>query len=87
VAAVDGLSTQPRFIVAKGGVTSHELARRSLGARRAIALGQLLPGVPVWRLDGPSKPLGAAIPYVVFPGNVGGADDLRRVVALLSAQP
>jgi uncharacterized protein YgbK (DUF1537 family) len=87
VAAVGGVSTQPRFVVAKGGVTSHELARRSLGARRATALGQLLPGVPVWRLEATSGALGGGIPYVVFPGNVGGPDDLRRVVALLSGRP
>jgi uncharacterized protein YgbK (DUF1537 family) len=87
VTAVGGLSTQPRFVVAKGGVTSHELARRGLGARRATALGQLLPGVPVWRLEAPLGALGAGIPYVVFPGNVGGPDDLRRVVALLSGRP
>jgi uncharacterized protein YgbK (DUF1537 family) len=84
IGALDGLSTQPRFVIAKGGVTSHEIARRAFGARRATALGQVLPGVPVWRLEATASPLGVGIPYVVFPGNVGGADDLRRVVELLS---
>jgi uncharacterized protein YgbK (DUF1537 family) len=86
VTAVANLTVQPHFVVAKGGVTSHEVARRGLGARRATALGQLLPGVPVWRLE-TGHGLGAGIPYVVFPGNVGGASDLRRVVELLTDQP
>jgi uncharacterized protein YgbK (DUF1537 family) len=86
VAAVANLTVQPRFVVAKGGITSHEVARRGLGARRATALGQLLSGVPVWRLD-TTDGLGAGIPYVVFPGNVGAADDLRRVVELLTNEP
>ena len=69
------------WLVAKGGITAHELARRALGARRARVLGQAAAGVPVWRL-GPEA-IRPGMTYVVFPGNVGDADTLRRVVELL----
>ena len=63
------LPIQPAYIVAKGGITSHELAQYGLGCRRATVLGQLVAGVPVWRLD--RAETFENIPYVVFPGNVG----------------
>ncbi|MDI7275064.1 MAG: four-carbon acid sugar kinase family protein [Anaerolineae bacterium] len=69
---------RPAFIVAKGGITSSDLATRALGVRRALVLGQVQPGVPVWRLGAESRLPGA--PYVVFPGNVGGPDTLRLIV-------
>lgn len=71
----------PRWVVAKGGITSHDVAASALGANRATVLGQLFPGkVSVWRLeDGPR----AGLPYVVFPGNVGDVaalgDTLERL--------
>jgi uncharacterized protein YgbK (DUF1537 family) len=69
------------WVVAKGGITSNEIARRALGARRATVLGQLFPGrVSVWELE-----RGAAerLRYVVFPGNVGEADGLYRAIRRL----
>jgi uncharacterized protein YgbK (DUF1537 family) len=75
------VTVPPRFIIAKGGITSHEVARRSLGVRRATALGQLQPGVPVWRLEGARF---AGVPYVVFPGNVGGPDSILQAALQLS---
>lgn len=69
------------FLVAKGGITSHDLAFRALDARRARVLGQIAAGVPVWRL-GPES-LAPDMPYVVFPGNVGEAETLTTVVASL----
>lgn len=79
--AVARVSVRPRFLIAKGGITSHDVAARALGVRVALVLGQILPGVPVWQL-GPETPF-PGMPYVVFPGNVGGPDALRRVVAAL----
>ncbi len=70
VALVKGLDDAPRFIIAKGGITSSDVATKALGMRRALVLGQLLPGVPVWRLGEETRYPG--LPYVVFPGNVGG---------------
>ena len=77
VAIVAGLSVTPRFLVAKGGITSSDLATQALQVRRAMVLGQLVPGVPVWR-TGPESRL-PGLTYVVFPGNVGGSDALVQV--------
>ena len=70
VRVVKGLEGAPRFIIAKGGITSSDVATKALGVERAWVLGRLLPGVPVWQL-GPETRL-PGLPYVVFPGNVGG---------------
>src|SRR5579859_480112 len=74
---------QPRFILAKGGITSHEVAQYGLGAERARVLGQLFPGVPVWRLESGPHLRFAGVPYIVFPGNVGGPDSLKEAVQAL----
>lgn len=63
------LGIQPAFIVAKGGITSSDIGVRALRVRRALVMGQIAPGVPVWRTDGESK--FPYMPYVIFPGNVG----------------
>jgi uncharacterized protein YgbK (DUF1537 family) len=79
---VESLRVRPRWIVAKGGITSSDVATRGLGVKRATVLGQVLPGVPVWRLGEESSFPGLS--YVVFPGNVGGSDGLVRVAELVS---
>ena len=86
IATLHEVTTQPRFIIAKGGITSHDVAQKGLGAERALVLGQLAPGVPVWRLE--SGPLSrfTGVPYVVFPGNVGGPESLSQAVHTLSAE-
>lgn len=82
--ALRQISTRPRFIIAKGGITSHDVAQRALGAQQARAIGQLLPGVPVWRLEqGPNLRF-PDVPYIVFPGNVGGPESLAEAVRALS---
>jgi len=43
---VRSLVTRPRFMIAKGGITSSDIATRGLGMRRARVLGQAAPGVP-----------------------------------------
>jgi uncharacterized protein YgbK (DUF1537 family) len=84
VAALYEVTSYPRFIIAKGGITSHDVAEKGLGASRALILGQLFPGVPVWRLEqGPQSRL-AGVPYVVFPGNVGGPESLAQAVEVLN---
>ncbi|MDO5676197.1 MAG: four-carbon acid sugar kinase family protein [Propionibacteriaceae bacterium] len=72
----------PRFVVAKGGITSSDVATKGLGFRRANVVGPMLPGiVSLWSgQDGPA----AGIPYIVFAGNVGGAESLADVVQKLS---
>jgi uncharacterized protein YgbK (DUF1537 family) len=81
IGTVRDLPLRPAWIIAKGGITSSDVATRALEARSATVLGQLLPGVPVWRVDGGRYP---GIALVVFPGNVGDEDGLRRAVALLA---
>ena len=83
VAVVRALDAAPAWFIAKGGITSSDMATAALGIRHATVLGALLPGVPVWRAVSPSK--WRAVPLVVFPGNVGGEDDLARAVAGLHA--
>jgi uncharacterized protein YgbK (DUF1537 family) len=75
VAVVRRLEVRPRYLIAKGGITSSDLATRGLGVKRALVLGQILPGVPVWELGSETKFPG--LPYVVFPGNVGGPEALQ----------
>ena len=72
-----GLGVRPAFIVAKGGITSSDLATKALGAKKALVLGQIVPGVPVWKMDRTSR--FPEINYVVFPGNVGDDYALAEV--------
>jgi uncharacterized protein YgbK (DUF1537 family) len=78
VAIVRGIPTRPRYLVGKGGITCSDLATRGLQVKRALVLGQILPGVPVWQLGPESRHPGLA--YVVFPGNVGGPEALVQIV-------
>ncbi|RLP12688.1 four-carbon acid sugar kinase family protein [Propionibacterium australiense] len=73
----------PRFVIAKGGITSSDVASRGLGIRRALVRGPMLPGiVSLWEpQDGPA----AGIPYIVFAGNVGDEGSLTDVVGTLNA--
>jgi uncharacterized protein YgbK (DUF1537 family) len=78
-----GIEVQPRYLIAKGGITSSDLATRGLGVKRALVLGQILPGIPVWELGAETKFPG--LPYVVFPGNVGGPEALAEAVTKFKA--
>ena len=73
---VSRLCKKPAFIIAKGGITSSDIGTKALGVRRATVMGQLCPGVPVWQL-GPESAF-PGIPYVIFPGNVGGINTLNE---------
>ncbi len=77
VAIMQGITVRPKFIVAKGGITSSDLATKGLLVQKATVLGPIIPGVPAWRLQGESKFPG--IIYVVFPGNVGDEKALQTV--------
>jgi uncharacterized protein YgbK (DUF1537 family) len=81
VAIVRQISARPRYVLAKGGITSSDIATRSLDVKRALVLGQILPGVPVWQLGPESRYPGMV--YIVFPGNVGGPSSLADVVDML----
>jgi uncharacterized protein YgbK (DUF1537 family) len=76
------LAAEPAWVIAKGGITSHDVAVRGLGIRRATVLGQLFPGlVSVLRpIDAAPEVVGT--PYVVFAGNVGDETTLADVIDL-----
>ena len=77
IALMRGITIRPRFIVAKGGITSSVVASEGLGVKRAIVRGQILPGIPVWQLGAESR--FPDLTYVVFPGNVGSSSALVDV--------
>lgn len=72
----------PRFVIAKGGITSSDVAAHGLEIRHAIVRGPMLPGiVSLWEpVDGPAK----GIPFIVFAGNVGDDQSLAEVTRKLS---
>ena len=79
---VKELEITPAFIIAKGGITSSDVATKALGVRRAVVLGQVKPGIPVWRTGAES--LFPGVPYIIFPGNVGNDETLREIVEVLT---
>jgi uncharacterized protein YgbK (DUF1537 family) len=78
------LAAKPSWVVAKGGITSHDVAVRGLGIRRAEVLGQLLPGMVSVFQPVEAAPEAVGMPYVVFAGNVGDAHTLAKVIDLFS---
>ncbi|MEM9258851.1 MAG: four-carbon acid sugar kinase family protein, partial [Bacteroidota bacterium] len=72
------LKVQPSLLVTKGGITSSDVATEALGVKRAVALGQVQPGVPTWELGPESKFPG--MPFIIFPGNVGQEDSLSSIL-------
>lgn len=72
-----------RFVVAKGGITSSDVASKGLSISRATVQGPMLPGiVSLWEpTEGPAQ----GIPYIVFAGNVGDESSLADVVDKLSS--
>lgn len=66
---IDKVKKEFSCIIAKGGNTSSDIVRECFHAEYATVMGQLIPGVPVWRL--PDGPL-----IVIFPGNVGETESL-----------
>ncbi len=78
---IRGIATRPRFMIAKGGITSSNIATEGLGVKRARVLGQIAPGVPVWHLGTESR--FPDLTYIVFPGNVGDDTTLASILAQL----
>lgn len=73
------LTTRPRYVIAKGGITSSDMATKGLRMKCATVVGQAAPGVPLWECFEESSKW-AGIPYIVFPGNVGSEGTLFEVV-------
>lgn len=81
-ALVSRLSVTPAFVVAKGGITSSDIGTKALKVKRADVMGQVMPGVPVWKTGAESR--FPRTPYIIFPGNVGETQTLKEVVQILS---
>ncbi len=73
----------PRFVIAKGGITSSDVAAHGWKSAMQLSAAPMLPGiVSLWEpVDGPAK----GIPYIVFAGNVGDDQSLTEVTRKLSA--
>lgn len=82
--AVGLVADLAEVVIAKGGITSAEVARTGLGVRSATVLGQVLPGISVWSIE-PTP--GREQLYVVVPGNVGGPETLQEVLGSVGLAP
>ena len=82
---VSTIQTPPSYLVAKGGITSHDVAFRSARISTAKVIGQIELGVPVWRCYDEDCRF-PRMNYIVFPGNVGDESALARVVMKLGAK-
>lgn len=81
VKCVSYLKAKPAYIIAKGGITSSDVATKGLNIKKAFVLGQIDKGIPVWKSD--KNSLFADIPYIIFPGNVGEETTLLNIVKKL----
>ena len=81
VSLVRKLTYKPAYILAKGGITSFDIMKKSLEIEISEVLGQIIPGVPVIKTDSANR--FPDIPYIIFPGNVGDEDSLKKVYHLL----
>ncbi|WP_436862704.1 four-carbon acid sugar kinase family protein [Staphylococcus caeli] len=82
VEIVKGLTLKPRFIIAKGGITSSDVATKGLNIKKAQVIGQITKGVPVWLTGNEAKY--NQMPYVIFPGNIGDDETLTEVYKMNS---
>lgn len=80
---IEKLCAKPSFIIAKGGITSSDVGVKALKVKKAVVMGQIKPGIPVWKTGHESKFPG--MPFIIFPGNVGEVSTLREIVEELLA--
>lgn len=81
VDVVRSLTVTPKFIMAKGGITSSDIATKALEIKKAKILGQAAAGVPVLLTGKESR--FRNIPYIVFPGNVGDRNTITDIFTKL----
>lgn len=79
------LEVQPSFLLTKGGITSSDVATKGLEIKRALVLGQIIKGVPVWQLGEETKFPNSV--QIIFPGNVGEVSSLAEIMGKLSSNP
>jgi len=80
---LNSIRVQPSFMITKGGITSSDVATKCLGIKKALVLGQIHAGVPVWELGPEAKYPG--MPLIIFPGNVGTDESLSQVFQKLKS--
>ena len=80
---VRGLPSDLGFLISKGGITSNDTLSKGLALQTTRLLGQILPGVSVVRTEA-DHPQFAAMPVVLFPGNVGDENALALAYQRLS---
>jgi uncharacterized protein YgbK (DUF1537 family) len=80
ISAVTQIEPLVEAVIAKGGITSAEVARQGIGAKSAWVLGQILPGISLWKIEDRT---GRSLYYVVVPGNVGDSETLVSVLKIL----
>lgn len=84
--AVAGLrGHEPAWVIAKGGITSHDVAVHGFGIRRAVVAGQLGRGIISVFRPVVAEAGAVGMPYVVFAGNVGDDESLSRAIDQLEA--
>jgi uncharacterized protein YgbK (DUF1537 family) len=81
---LEEITIRPKYVLAKGGITSSDVATEWLGVQRAMVLGQLSRGISVWQLGPESRYAGMI--YIVFPGNVGKPESLAEIVSIMGSQ-
>ena len=79
---VKKLPVQPSYLVAKGGITSHQILSEGLQVKESRVLGQILPGIPVISL--PHTHQYSNLPFIIFPGNVGDKNALVDIFRKLN---
>ena len=83
---VRGLPSDLGFLISKGGITSNDTLSDGLALRTTRLLGQILPGCSV--VCTPKEhPQFAAMPVVLFPGNVGDEKALALAYKRLIPNP
>ncbi|EXJ83053.1 hypothetical protein A1O1_06671 [Capronia coronata CBS 617.96] len=75
------VNVRPKYVIAKGGITSSDIATQALQMKKANVVGQAAPGIPLWESSEQDIAKWADVPYIVFPGNVGGEHALGNLVA------
>jgi uncharacterized protein YgbK (DUF1537 family) len=76
VKIIKNIETVPGWLLSKGGITSHVLAKEAIGIQNANVMGQILPGVPVIKTNTGKY---SGMPFIIFPGNVGDKGSLLEI--------
>lgn len=71
VRIVREITIKPAYLVAKGGITSHDILTHGLSIKTARVMGQAINSVPCV--------MAKEFPYIIFPGNVGNVESLKEI--------